>query len=1023
MLEKIFSLASFFLLRIPTWPVSKFKPLPLDKKCDSSVEIYFRNKQLREAIAIASPSLYDSLRKRVPKNLNQASKSLSHYISRMMVRSTPFGLFSSVVTAEWGETTTIYFDEQLLRKRTRLDMEWVYLLIQKLYQEERIFPSLHIRTNPLLHLNGERYHLNYSRFANDAENKALSSISHSVSIPATSLIQLILEFSKEGVPVDHLWLKIQESLPILEQEKTFEVVHKLFSQQFLIPQLLPSLLSSSPLDNLIPCLSLFPGFEAILEEIKNYNELSPGTGEEALEKLQDKMGTLVSNKSYLQVDVAYEEKNLKLSKNVSEEVEKAVNLLWKIACIKKTPANLTNYHSKFLEKYGEYRIVSLLELLDEERGLGPLFENSNSPLSNQDWEKWLSQQWQECLFHKKKEWMLTEENIDSFFMKQNRTDPVEEAPLSLDLLCKVFADSHQNIDLGKFSLLLCDIYQEGASSFGRFLDLLGNDTQVKVAQFFALEEQLDVQSRFIELSYFPAVLRGANVTIHPCLRRHRLDIQGCCDGHEGAFSLEDIYVGATSSKFYLTNEKCQFNIITRENHLFNVDFAPLPIKFMRYVTRSQYTQLSLFSWGSIQEMAVFLPRVRFGKTILSPAKWNIDPKPYFKGTDAKNIASFNAWAAQWDLPQNFFLVQGDQQLLLERDNPNHLEEILSRLKRGEVLKFVEKIEGAWIRGTEGNHYSELCIPFIKNREYTKKENPIKAASYSSSTNEIREKFPGSDWLHLKLYMEEDRINEFLVRYLYNFIESLSQEGTIKEWFIVRYRDPESHLRLRVHSQSFEISKILSAFEQQFRLWSHLGWMKDVSIAKYEREIERYGGAFLIEAAETVFYHDTIATLHIIHAFITKQAQCEEMVLHALSIVNFLSNFGLNINQMISFLHKLTLNENELKGFRQHKNQLITLINILQQESNSEILEIQVMNIASQIRSEGIQNFCQLAADLEKDRWDSIVNSLLHMHCNRLGCLGTREIQAKIYTRQALLSILNSGKSADLDFPINQVVRK
>ena len=34
-----------------------------------------------------------------------------------------------------------------------------------------------------------------------------------------------------------------------------------------------------------------------------------------------------------------------------------------------------------------------------------------------------------------------------------------DAPLSLDLLCKVFADSNQNIDLGKFLLALCVISQ------------------------------------------------------------------------------------------------------------------------------------------------------------------------------------------------------------------------------------------------------------------------------------------------------------------------------------------------------------------------------------------------------------------------------------------------------------------------------------------------------------------------------------------------------------------------------------
>ncbi len=1021
MCEKIYTAASFFILRIPTWPRDKFECfLPSDP-----LEIYYENEQLREAIAIASPSLYHSLKKKDSKNLNQEAKSLSHYISRMMIRPTPFGLFSSVSTAKWGGATSIYFDEELLRKRTRLDMEWVYLLIQTLYQDENSFLSLPVRTNPLLQLSGERYRLDHLKHV-DHTNK--ESTSHSKSIRATPLIQLILESAKEDFLVDQLWLKLQTSYPILEQDKTLAVIRQLFSQQFLLPGLLPSLLSSTPFDVLLPYLSSFPGLEAILEEMKNYNELPFGRGEKALEKLQGNMETLLPNRSYLQVDTASEGNNFELSKNVLNELEKALNLLWKISCVRKTPTILSTYHSKFLEKYGKYRTVPLLELLDEEKGLGPLFENATPSSSDQEWEKWLNRQWQDCLFHKKKEWELTEESIDLFLLtsQQNKTDPLN-APLSLDILCKVFADCDQNIDLGKFLLVISEITYEGGSLFGRFLDIFGSATQTETAQFFALEEQLEAESLFVELSCFPAVVRGANVTIHPCLRSHRLDTEEK-SGKKGALALEDIYIGATFSNFYLTDKESRFNLITRANHAYTTFYDPLPFKFMRYVTRSQYPSIPLFSWGSLQDTAIFLPRVCFGKTILSPAKWNIDSKSYLKESSKKNISStavsrFNAWADKWDLPQSFFMAHGDQHLLLDRNNPNHIDEIMGQLKKGEALTFIENIEGAWIKGTKGNHMCEISVPFVKNKEYAKKESSIKADPYSSQVNEDRCEFPGSNWLYLKLYMGQEKINEFLIGYLYNFIESFCQEGMIKEWFIVRYHDPESHLRLRIYSPSFEmISKILFAFEEQFQVWTRLGWIKDVLIAKYERETERYGGSSLIEAAETIFHNDTLSTLFIIHAFLTKQLQCKEVVLHVLSIVNFLRDFGLGVEEMLRILNMATNSKSELEGFREYKSELILLINALQQDSNSEIPEIQVMHAASQIRIEGIQHFCKIADHLKRDRWNSIIESLLHMHCNRLGCNLKEEIRAKLYARQALLSILNKG-SACLHFSINQAARK
>lgn len=1011
MYKKIYNAASFFLLRIPTWSIDKFGCSTSDFPYKSPLEIYFENEQLREAIAIASPSLYQALKKGDLKNLSQEAKSLSHYISRMMMRPTPFGLFSSVSLGKWREINNIYFDQQLLRKRTRLDMEWAYLLIQKLYQNENSFLSLPVKTNPLLQLSGERYYLKHLK-CTDRPDKALPAQSLSKSIRATPLIRLILDYATEKISIDQLWLKLQASYPILEQDKTLAVIRQLFSQQFLLPGLLPSLLSPAPFDILLPYLSSFPGLDAIFEEMKIYDKLPFGKGEAALEKLQGNMSALMPNKNYLQVDASYESKNCELSKNVLEELEKALNIL----CRKpqKAPTTLNDYHSKFIEKYGEYRTIPLLELLDEEKGLGPLFESPVSSSLDHKWEKWLNHQWQNCLFHKKKELVLTEESISPFLSQQ---DPVN-APLSMDLLCKVFADSSQNIDLGKFQLVLSEITNEGASICGRFLDLLDSDQQAKITHFFALEEELEAQSIFVELSCLPESVRGANLAIRPCLRKCHLDLEDITE-QKGALTLEDIYVGATLSEFYLTDKESQLNFITRANHVCTLFYDPLPFKFMRYVTRSQYTPITLFSWGSLQETAVFLPRVSFGKTILSLARWNIDPKSYLKESTENNVSSFNAWANRWDLPQSFFLVNGDQHLLFNRSNPHHVDEIIRKLNKEESLKFVEKIEGAWIKGTEGNHYCEISVPFVKKSEFAKKENPIKAASYSPQTNEDRSKFPGSNWLYLKLYMTEEKINEFLIGHLYNFIEGFSQDGTLKEWFFIRYEDPESHLRLRIQCQSFEmISKILFAFEEQFRFWTHSGWIRDVSIAKYERETERYGGSLSIEAAETIFHRDTLATLFTIHAFLTKQLQCEEVVLHALSIVTFLRNFGLNVEEMLSILNMPLDSNIELKGFRQHKQALITLISGLQLDSNSEIPEIQVMHTTSQIRMECIRLFGKTADHMERERWTSIIGSLLHMHCNRLGCLRKEEIRAKLYARQALRSIVNNEH-----FAINHLVRK
>ncbi len=1001
--DSLFTPASFFLLRTPIWPIEKFESIFVqDNEIESLIHLYDTNEQLREAIAIASPSLHDSLQKRAGKDLRQMATSLSHYITRMATRATPFGLFASVSIGYWGQTTDVAFDSSLLRKRARCDMEWIYSLVQKLYQNENLFISLSVRTNPLAQLSGERYCLTYARHIEKGFSPKL------FSIRATKLTRYILAFAREPIEISSLWQKIQKNIPSLEQEKTLNVIRELLSQQFLLPGILPSLLDVAPFESLLDYLSPFLNIEHVAGEITAYNQLRPGRGEIALEKLQKKMSMIVSSKAYLQVDTAYD-KSATLSKCIAAELEKTLNLLWKVSVVQSKQSPLAAYHTKFIEKYGVNRTVPLLELLDEEKGLGT-FENNFSAFSTSlssdfalQWERWLNRQWQECIYQRKKEWVLSEEALDQFLVlaKQKLPDPQEAIP-SLDVFCKIFADSKEHIDKGKFLLMFLETTYEGGSVLGRFLDILGEDTKTKLSEFFCLEEQLELRALFVELSYWPVSVRSANVAIQPCLRSYRLDIEAKQWQH-GSLSLQDIYVGANYSRFYMTLKEGGHEIITRTGNLFNILYAPLPIKFMRYVTLSRFRLLSPFSWGDIYETAVFLPRVRFHKTILSPAQWNVDARSFVNESLEKITSLFISWADQWDLPERFLLAREDQQLLLDRRHPAHLHEIVSKLKKGESLRLIEHVSDAWIKGEEGHHMCEICVPFLKNPVHASKEKKVDLPPYYSIASEDRYKLPGSEWLFVKLYLTEEKTDEFLVRHLYPFTELLHGQAKIMQWFVVRYRDPDSHVRFRIKLSNFEkSSETLPFLEKAMKQWREMGLLRDIAFTIYEREVERYGGLLLIEAAETIFYQDTLATISLLQAILTKQIRCHESILHTLCVIRFLSDFGLNGEEMLAILNDQE-GQSELKDFRIHKNQLITFVKAMDKNNEgSNQPEIIALRTASRWRFQAMQDFGNQAQNLDKEKLYAIYSSLLHMHCNRLGCLGKAEKRARLYARQALL---------------------
>nr|WP_166158411.1 lantibiotic dehydratase [Neochlamydia sp. AcF84]NGY96010.1 hypothetical protein [Neochlamydia sp. AcF84] len=1001
--------APFFLIRTPLWPVEDYERI-LAKENWSKVllDLYNTHELLREAIAIASPSLYSSLKQKPLKNPQQVATSLLNYVMRMATRATPFGLFSFVMSGSWTNTTEVSFNLKQIYKRVRPDMEWVFSLIQQYYKDENLFASLSIQANRLAWLNGDRYFLNYIR---QTEN-TLSSSSKTISVRATSLVRSILNLAQEPIKIDDLWKILQTSTALLDRSKTLKVIQELLNQQFLLPGILPSLLSHSPFEDLISHLPPSIQIENISKNIQDYNSLQPGKGEAVLQQLQKEMSVMAPAKTFLQVDLASKGQEPQISKNVLEEIEKAIGVLWKISAREAHLSPLKKYREKFIEKYGFHRTVPLMELISEERGLGPLEKHQmlgSSGLQSkfsQQWDKWLNKEWQKCLHEKKQEIVITEHLIDGLFdLAQELTPNPSEALLSLDVFCKIFADSTEQIDKGNFLLLISQTMWEGGSTLGRFLDLLGNNVEAKLQKFLHEEEQLEPNSLFAELSYWPSSIRSANVAIQPCLRSHRLDIDAKTQ-EAGSLSLDDIYVGSTHKRFYLTTKEGKCEIIPRVGNLLNPIQAPSPLRFIREVHLDRYQLIHPFAFDKLIKNAVFLPRVRFQKTILSPAQWNLDAAPMIKEQIENIIFMFNSWADQWNLPRRFFIVHGDQHLLLDRQHPAHLSEIAKQLKKGKSLQFIENIGYSWVKSEQGHHLSEIVIPFLKNPLCATEKKSLVPLPYFSVPFESRWKLPGSEWLFIKFYLEDEETDRFLIQHLSGFAKCVQQEIECVGWFFIRYGDPGKHLRFRLQIKSWELlSYTLSRLEQVSKAWMKMGLIKNVALDTYEREIERYGGLKLMDAAEAVFCADTLSTIDLLNSFMNKKFTCHPFIVQALIVINFLKDFGLTQREICSLINYPEEDRSELKGFREHKKQLVELAKALKTNFENQLpSEIAIIKKASTLRVHAIESFCLEAESISYDTRLEIYNSMLHMHCNRLGFDAKIEKRARLYAYQTLLQL-------------------
>jgi thiopeptide-type bacteriocin biosynthesis protein len=968
----LFSVPDFFLVRTPLLPVDYFFSSLVTRYPNEFVlEFFNKNNQFREAIAAASEELHREA-VGLKKDIRCAS-SLFRYFLRMTNRSTPFGIFSFVSWGGWGENSQAFFSLEKVKKRSRPDMEWLLNTINDLSTQSEIIPFLKIKTNPLIDSSSNRIQLGFIR-RKDGK---------SVSIRTTLLVKTILHVANQssGLNIHELIEQTIFQLPGSDYVKIEEMIYSLIDLQFLHFDLTPSLLTSSPFKDLLEKLLAIPlqknkQIDLLLElssDIESYNKLQIGNGESALENIQKKMRQVGFSSKMLQIDTFYNETGVTLSRSIIPELKEAVEFLWKITS---SPAHLylREYHARFIEKYGTNRTIPLLDLLNEDVGLGvPEIYKKEEPTTfkiepnKKNWGEWLQKKWTESLFDNTQEILISDDVIEEFFPITQKDK--EKAPLSFELCFEILTDSKEHLDRGDFMISISHYTKQGGASFGRFLDLFGPEKIEQLKNFYLHEESLEENCLYMESSYLPLSPRDANVSIRPLLREHAISLSNS----QKQFSLSDIYVGATIDRLYLTTKEGQKELKFITGDLLNPIFAPDPLRFIRDISEMPYRFIHSFSWGPLEE-ASFLPRLKYKKIILSPARWNLDFSDLNIGKNdkAEIIANkFKRWAKKWKMPRYVFIIKKENRLLLDISHDFHIQEIICILKKEKRIKFYEKInqrKSEWINSDKGHHVSEFIIPFIKNGKYASSKSPSLFPYYPLEVSD-RWKIPGSEWLSVKFYLKKESENYFLIQKVKSFCNELENKKILESWFFTRYSDPKNHLRIR-----FKFTSSMLNYD-----WIHIWikelleekWISDFQFTGYEREVERYGGKNFIEEAESFFCNDSQKVLDTIQ----RKIQLPDFIKGTLSILELLEKFGLSHADQITFLSENDLKKELLVGFREWKKTILAWMknNLFKEQGSNPYLLFNKLNI--------LNTRHELTTSPQ-----NILNSLVHMHFNRLlGC--------------------------------------
>lgn len=987
---------------------------------------------IREAIAISSPSLLASLDNFdfsfSHKKSLQRIRSLTRYLIRITTRPTPFGLLSGLDYGTFKDHTQLSLEPlESYTKYTRPDMEWLLKVISDLEKDDRVIDGVTVQSNPSVYRAGSRlknpYHTGFGQ--NLKVGKSFQN--DSVTIRLTPVVEDVLDKAQKPLSFLELQDWVYNKYPETDREVIKPFLKELIRQEFLMTSLRPPLMNTEPFSYLLQELqknSRIDDMNSILNTLykmlQDFDSLPIGEGEKQLHNIRQFMKQIHEAKDVLQVDLALSSKPLHLHSSIQEEIERAADVLWKLAPSMTGTVSLQSYLNDFMEHYGEDQEVPLLELLDPDLGLGApatyLYPPSSRTLGQKPEifpkereiliEEWIRQ----AMMDHSMEIELTEEKI-----KQLQVGELQEheLPTSMELYFNLSASSAAAVDQGDYQLILApNPGSLGAGkTFGRFMHMMDESTKDKLKQLYEEEKSLGEDEIWVEIVYLPSAGRSANLAISDNLSFYELAIGTHSSKSERqTIPVSDILVGCHNHCFYLKSKSLGKRIVPHINNMLDWSKAPNIYHFLADMAFEGKRRWVPIHWTS-KDILPVIPRIRVGRVVLIPAEWRLNQSTL----EVDKSMSLEAWMKEFTafrnkmkIPQYVFLREEDHRLLLNLDQILHVDLIrqeYERLKPGELIRLTETemlSEEHCCTGPDGRYMTEIAVPLIRRSStstHHQNSSPPVKHEYISTAERLH--LPGSEWLYVKMYGFSGRQEEFIANPLYNFVKESLQEGWTDQFFFIRYSDEGAHLRIRFHGDAANlVQEGIPKLYQWAKGLQQEGLLSRMVIDSYDPEIERYGGKSLISAAERLFCQDSLMVTEWIR---NKQLGLLEMdydFFGIVSVIDMLNNFGYSLSESMDWLIPGSSHKEYLDLYRKYRTKLLGWVEpgLIKAPDNAD--RTLVTNLLD-ARSASIRDYAERVQmmDLQGSLLNHpqyLVRSMIHMHVNRL--VGTDRVrEMKILT--------------------------
>ena len=997
--------------------------------------------EVREALFVASPSLYEALPLWLESPESERGlkieRSLVRYVARMCGRATPFGLFAgcTVGRVDVGGTTVLRLSGVAAHRRhSRLDMDYLVAVCAALSADPELRQRLRYRPTSTLYRAAGRLRYVQARLVDGARSH------HLVAVEPSAHLETALQRARDGATVAQISAAVAVAAATEESEARM-FVEELIGRQLLISELDPPITGPEPIDAIVRVLDghrAAAPLAAARDALAALDETSPGADVERYRAVATSLARLpvaVEVSRLFQVDLVTHADEATLGGAVIAEVARAVELLRRMTR-RRDP--LRRFREAFERRYGS-ALMPLADVLDEEAGIG--FRRSEAPAADAspllaglpfkqssaardvvwgDAERLLLDKLLSAAGRGVRELALTDEDLE----RLAAADP-PPPPDSFAVTAALFGESSEAVAAGRFTLFVDGaLGPSSANLLGRFCH---GDARLHalVREELRLEEAGRADAIFAEIVHLPEGRIG-NVLLRPLLRRWELPFAATSGAPlEQQLPLDDLFVTVDGDRVILWSRRLDREIVPRLTSAHNYDTSS-SVGLYQFLCRMQSQNVAAglkWDWGALAD-APFLPRVVCGRIILARARWRLHSarlQPLREATRDERWRQVQAMRRELGLPRLVALADEDNLLPIDLDQVLSVEtfaHLIAHRSQASVVEMLAPSAELTVRGPDGGYVSELIIPFRRpsaplGRPAAEADVVCPRARQAPAVDVSaieRRVLPGAECLYVKLFAGEATVDELLRGVVAPLVAEMRSAGIVRDWFFVRYGDPDWHLRLRFFGDARALNeqlapRLLDAARQSGRaglLWS-------AQIDSYQREIERYGGAFGIERCERLFTADSDAALAIIVALRGDGGADLRWRLALLGIDRLLDDLGLLLDEKLALVTTLRADfarEFAVDGpldkamgarFRRERAALETLLapDLPQQHPAA------LGRAAFDVRS---RTFVLVAAELRAGIADgrvalpiaSIAASLVHMHANRLLRASARANELVLY---------------------------